>query len=99
MYPTYIAALSNLHGMVLLVLGIGKLLGVLAVARLIHFLLKQFYCLTYFAIIGLLLGSVINIWPGISPGPSFLINCFILLGGFLMAYLFQVKPLKYLNRK
>ncbi len=91
MYPTYIAALSNLYGLVLLILGVGKLLGVIIAARLIHYLLRRFNRGTYFAILGLLLGSVVNVWPGLSGGIMTLLDFLILFAGFMIAYFFQAK--------
>ncbi len=99
MYPTYIAALSNLHGVVLLLLAIGKVLGVLLVSRLINYLLREFFRSTYLAIIGLLLGSIVNIWPGVSTEPIILLDISILLTGFALAYFLQSKPLQQVTDK
>jgi len=63
MYPTFVNALSTFNIPILIVLFGGMVLGLIGASKLISYLLKHFYQITYFAIIGLLVGSIYQIWP------------------------------------
>jgi putative membrane protein len=63
MYPTFVNALSTINIPILIVLIAGMFFGLIAAARLIGFLLRNYYQITYFTIIGLLVGSIYQIWP------------------------------------
>lgn len=89
MYSTMITAIRDFDLAVLLVLAFGALVGLLTISRLIYFLLRRFYHITYFAIIGLILGSVLNIWPGISQDISGFLDALIMIAGFCLALLFH----------
>ena len=70
--------------------GVGVLLGLLCGAKLISWFLKKAPNQSYSVILGLLFGSIINVFPGFAVLESvklgiFSILCFIV--GFLMAYL------------
>lgn len=56
------------HFWILLPFGIGIIVGILAIAKLIEFLLKRFERLTYFAILGLILASPVAVLMGIGLG-------------------------------
>ncbi|TVP95936.1 MAG: DUF368 domain-containing protein [Acholeplasmatales bacterium] len=62
-YPTYVAALSDVNVPILIVLFLGLVLGLILAARLLGLLLRRYYHVTYFAIGGLLVGSIVQIWP------------------------------------
>ena len=49
--------------MVAIPMGFGIVIGILLCSRLISILLKRFYMLTYFVIIGLIIGSIIALFP------------------------------------
>lgn len=70
--------------------GVGVLLGLLCGAKLISWFLKKAPNQSYSVILGLLFGSIINVFPGFAVLESvklgiFSVLCFIV--GFLMAYL------------
>jgi putative membrane protein len=63
--------------------GIGVVLGILFFARLMDFLLKRFFQPTMTFIIGLVLGSLVKIWPGFSSsGIIPFLNIATFLAGF-----------------
>lgn len=99
MYPTFVNALSTFNIPILIVLFGGMLLGLIGATRLITYLLKHFYQITYFAIIGLLIGSIYQIWPDSIPVDlatiSLAISVFI--SGFGLAYMSHFLDRK--NRK
>lgn len=89
MYPTFVNALSTFNIPILIVLFGGMLLGLIGATRMITYLLKSFYQMTYFAIIGLLVGSIYQIWPvafDLTLGPI-LIAIGIFFIGFSLAYM------------
>lgn len=88
MYPTFVNALSTFNIPILIVLFGGMLIGLVAATRLITYLLKNFYQITYFAIIGLLIGSIYQIWPDtydLTFGPI-LIALAVFGLGFILAF-------------
>lgn len=94
MYSTMIAAVRDFNLPILLVLAAGALFGLFTFSRAIYYLLKRFYHFTYFAIIGLMLGSAVNLWPGLSQGLNGLIDVIILAAGFTLVMLFQSRKVR-----
>ena len=94
MYSTFIDAASSLNVSVLAVLVPGFLVGIVAVSKLINFLLSRFHGVTYWAIIGLVVGSVPVIWTQAQVGSwlgdagvtGALTSVLALAAGFLLAY-------------
>ncbi len=68
MYSTLQQGFSNINIPVILVFVLGTLTGVVLVSKAIAALLKNFHGATYFAIIGLVVGSAIALFPGLSSG-------------------------------
>lgn len=66
-YPTVIAAVSSLNFLVIIVVGLGIVVGILIMSKFIHFLLRHHSVGTYATMIGLLIGSLFVVFPGI-PG-------------------------------
>jgi len=86
MYTTIIKAISDLHLSLLLAVGIGIIIGLLGGARFIRFLMNKVPTQTYTAIMGLILGSLIVIFPGIGNGIEFPLSLIIFSVGFAIAY-------------
>ena len=88
LYHTVIEAVNTLNIPVLLIIGFGALIGIIAASKLIILLLKHQFALTYWIILGLVAGSVISLWPGI-PIPLSVqaigINLTLLIFGFAAA--------------
>jgi putative membrane protein len=63
MYSTFIRAAKDINLPILAVLVPGFIIGIVVVSKLINFLLSRYHGITYWAIIGLVLGSVLAIWP------------------------------------
>ena len=92
MYPTFVNALSTFNIPILIVLFGGMLIGLVAATRLISYLLKHFYQITYFAIIGLLIGSIYQIWPeGLTLDFAFVsVSLLVFAFGFMLAYMSHI---------
>lgn len=67
-------------------IGLGILLGLLIGAKLIDAVLKRFPQVTYYGILGLLLGSLFDIYPGFRFDIQGLIAVLVCLIGFALAY-------------
>lgn len=88
MYSTFIAALSDINIPILLVMISGMILGLVGAAKLIGYLLEKAYHVTYVGIMGLLVGSVVQILPDLSSETflSYIIYIVVFALGFLLAF-------------
>lgn len=82
-YDVYLHAISSLDFSILIPMGIGLVTGCLLFLFIIRYLLKHYYCQTFYTIIGFVLGSILILFPGFTF--DFLhIASFI---GFILAFL------------
>ena len=84
-YDIFIVALKELDLMVLVPAIAGILLGVVAGARLVLFIMKKYKLILYSAIIGMVIGSVVPLYPdgfGFNTASLAGIGC-LLLGGWV----------------
>lgn len=86
MYQTFITAVSSGNLPLLAVLGIGAVIGIVAVSRLLDILFAKFYSATYWAIIGLVAGSVVGIWPGVAGEEPLWLSLIAVIAGFGLAF-------------
>lgn len=70
-YGTIISAVADLNFLVLIPFGIGCVIGLFTVAKLIKWLLKKYPMPSYSAILGFVLGSILCIFPGWSEMLAF----------------------------
>jgi len=88
MYSTFIAALADVNVPILLVMISGMILGLVGAAKFIGYLLDKAYHVTYVGIIGLLIGSVIQILPefGSESMVTYIVYVSVFTSGFLLAF-------------
>lgn len=86
MYSTFINAASDRNLVILGIFVAGSAVGIVVVAKLINLLLKHFHEPTYFAIIGLVVGSLVSIWPGLSGGAMSIVSVIAFALGFVAAF-------------
>lgn len=88
-YPTVINAISNVDIPVILVIGSGIGIGIIITSKLIQYLFSQFSTLTYSVMMGLVLGSLIVIFPGlpITVPDAILCTAMFLVGSIVAALL------------
>ncbi len=86
MYSTFISAASERNLAVLGIFVVGSGVGIVLVAKVINLLLKHFHEPTYFAIIGLVLGSLAAIWPGLAGGAMSIVSVVVFVVGFTAAF-------------
>lgn len=92
-YSVIIYSLSELTSLnfgvlpVLVSAGLGIVAGLLVASRIIQYMLRHYTYLTYALILGLVLGSVFAIYPGLPESPlSWLVTVIVFLTGFLISY-------------
>lgn len=66
MYYPILEAVSKLNILILLLVALGIVLGLLLFTKFIFYFLKRYPVFTAYLIMGLIIGSLIKLWPGIS---------------------------------
>jgi len=76
--------------LVLVPFGIGVLVGIVTISKLIEYLFKKFETKTYFGVMGFVLASIITIFMGaeglVFSVPQLIIGLILFSGGFFVAY-------------
>jgi putative membrane protein len=86
-YHTALEALLTFNIPMITVIVAGLVIGMLLTGKLVRHLLKNYYQSTYAAILGMLTGSIIIIYPGIPQGVmEFLASGIVLVLGFVVAF-------------
>ncbi|KXH87230.1 DUF368 domain-containing protein [Sporosarcina sp. HYO08] len=89
-YSTAIGALSNLNFPIILVIGAGVIAGFIVSSKAISYLLSHYTHVTFAAIIGLIIGSVFVIYPGIpESGTPFVMSIIAFIMGLIVANMFS----------
>lgn len=99
-YPTVINGISSFNVSILIVVALGIGLGLILTSKLIQFLFSKFQALTYAAMIGLVIGSLIVTFPGIplSVGYSVLCIAMFALGATIAILLGRYEHNNSLNK-
>lgn len=84
MYDDFVNAISTFNIPVLFVCGIGVIIGLLVTVKLISFLLKKYNDITYAAILGLVMGSILIIVFNNPVGSSFVVALVSIITGALI---------------
>ncbi len=85
-YTTIITAVQALNILLLIPVAIGALIGLLGGATLVRLLLEKVPAQTYGAILGLIAGSIVVIYPGIPASFELIISFVTLAVGFSLSY-------------
>ncbi|WP_347861598.1 DUF368 domain-containing protein [Salimicrobium sp. PL1-032A] len=86
-YTTVIEGISNLQLDVIAVVGAGIAIGIVVMSKIVKFFLDHYTSGTYAVIIGLVLGSVVVIFPGFSGGAVlFIVSVLAFIGGLFAAW-------------
>ncbi len=89
-YSTAIGALSNFNLPIIAVIGAGVIVGFIVSSRVISYLLANFTYITFAAIIGLIIGSVFVVYPGIpESGTPFVMSIIAFFTGLIVANMFS----------
>ncbi|MBQ9765960.1 MAG: DUF368 domain-containing protein [Lachnospiraceae bacterium] len=85
-YEPTVAAIGNLDILYLLPLGIGVVLGILLTTKLLETFMNKYPSVTYLVILGFILGSLKETFPGIPSGVEWLICIGTIVLGFMAIY-------------
>ena len=89
LYTTFVGAVTDMNIPMLICIMAGVAAGILLTARILGFFLSRFHQGTYAVILGLVVASIIALWPGIPGGlqiPASVISFAAgLAGGYLLA--------------
>lgn len=85
-YEIVIGAISNIQISIIIYLGLGFVIAVLAFSKLICLLFEKAYGITYYTILGLVLGSIVSIFPGFEFTMDYVLNSIILLASWFLSY-------------
>ncbi|MGP4071510.1 DUF368 domain-containing protein [Piscibacillus sp. B03] len=87
MYPTFSNAIHNLVIEALVPLGLGIAFGLIIMSKVLRYLFHRFYYQTYALIIGLVIGSLVVIFPGFEAEIMLnVLSIVFLIVGLLVAY-------------
>ena len=86
LYEPVISAISNHQFLSLLPLGIGLVGGILALTKVLEVAMRKYPKVTFMMILGFLLGSLKEVYPGFPTGWNILISAVLLVLGFVIVY-------------
>ncbi|MDD5603820.1 MAG: DUF368 domain-containing protein [Eubacteriales bacterium] len=88
-YSMLLDAVSTINIPVLIPMGAGLAIGVLFFSRIMDFLLKRFYGITYFAVTGFLIGSIPEVLSAPPKGSAGAVGILLFITGAAASYLFS----------
>jgi len=94
LYETVMTGISTFNILPLIPLAIGVLLGTAATAKLMNNALKSFPKITYLVILGFVLGSLKELFPGVPQGREILTCLLTAAAGFFAIYTISSGSLK-----
>ncbi len=97
MYNTTLESIKNLNLPYLIPLALGGLAGIFLVTSLLEKALSKFPQFSYFMIIGFVLGSIIDVFPGCPSGWQIPVCILTFLVGMFLI-LFMTKPFSFLRK-
>src|SRR5699024_7032432 len=87
-YYTVISALSQFEWSVIFVTAAGIVVGIITMSKIIHYFLSRHYTRTYSLIIGLVIGSIAVIFPGVPNGfPLIIASLMTFIAGLIGAFI------------
>ncbi len=90
-YTTVVTAVSELNIVVLIPVAVGVVVGLLGGSQLVRTLLKSYTQATYLAILGLVVGSIFTLYPGISFDMIGIVSIICMVVAFVLSYYFSEK--------
>lgn len=89
MFTTFYGAVGDLNIPLLIPIGMGVVMGLILGARLMRLVMKRWPVPTYCVIVGLVIGSLFEVYPGFTFDLMGLISVVTLAAGAVVAYLFS----------
>lgn len=94
LYDETMRAISDFYLPFLVPLGIGLLLGIVLTTKVLERAMTKHPQPTYLIILGFVIGSMAEVFPGIPTGPELLLSLFMLAAGFCAIRLLSWKETK-----
>lgn len=94
LYDETMRAISDFYLPFLVPLGIGLLLGIVLTTKVLERAMTKHPQPTYLIILGFVIGSMAEVFPGIPTGPELLLSLFMLAAGFSAIRLLSWKETK-----
>ncbi len=85
-YQIILEAVAALNLAVLIPVGIGFVVSIVAFANIVSRLFKRFYGYTYYAVLGFVLGSIVAIFPGIAFNLKYFISILLFSLGYFLSW-------------
>ena len=95
LYDETMRAITTFYFPFLIPLALGLLLGIILTTKLLERAMKRHPQPTYLIILGFVLGSIAEVFPGIPTWPELLLCLVTLAAGFLAIYFLSRQELKY----
>lgn len=86
LYEQTLGAIESFNITFLLSMGTGVILGVYLTAKIIRIVLRKYPKQTYLVIVGFVIASLKDVFPGIPTGNELIISIILLLGSFYTIY-------------
>lgn len=90
-YTTTISAISDFNIAILVPIGIGVVIGLGVGTQIVKVLLSRYRQATYLAILGLVIGSIFTLYPGLAMNKEGIISLIIMGIGIIISYAFSDK--------
>jgi len=87
LYTTLTNAVSTFNIPLLIPVGLGVVVGIVTMTKIIEAFLSRFPQPAYLAICGLILGSVFPVYPGFTFGVTGIISIVTFIVGFILTYI------------
>lgn len=82
MYEQILKAIKEMEITILLPLATGVFIGIILFSKILNYLLEKYPSKTYLIILGFILGSIAEIFPGLQKGAAIISSVFLFLMGF-----------------
>lgn len=94
MYDKTMRAISDFYIPFLVPLGIGLILGIVSTTKMLEQSMIRYPQTTYLTILGFILGSMVEVFPGFPSGTELIICMFMTLSGFVIIQLLSLVEMK-----
>lgn len=91
LYKTTMSAVSQLNIAYLIPLALGLLIGIVATTKFLEYLMEKYTMTSYLIILGFIVGSMAQVFPGIPKFPEILICIISVCVGFFSLFLLSLK--------
>lgn len=88
-YTLFLDAVASINVFVLAPIAIGLGIGVLAFSKLMEYMLDRHYGITYYAVIGFLIGSIPEVITGFPSGSTGVLSILLFIVGVITSYYFS----------